>query len=159
MKKTVNVILIMVIILLAGLLGAVLVKPPQKTKDPEDLRRTFEKDRDTWESFLRVKSAITMINIVISILLIAIYIGIYRDVKSDFTLGLLIVMFTLLLYALTSNPLFHYMFGYGVYGAGPFTIIPDLFTTLALSVLLLHPESLHRCVGRAGCQGRGLGVL
>ena len=51
-------------------------------------------------------------------------------------LGLLIVMFAFLVYAITSNPLFYSIFGYWGFGMGPFQMIPDIFGTIALSVLL-----------------------
>ena len=42
----------------------------------------------------------------------------------------------LLLYALVSNPLMQNIFGYGGINLGPFAMLPDLFTCLALAVLL-----------------------
>jgi hypothetical protein len=72
-----------------------------------------------------------------SIILIALYVNLYRKVKSDFTIGLIVVMMALFIYAITSNPFFQLIFGYrGVFGIGPFVIIPHLFTTLAMAVLL-----------------------
>ena len=59
-----------------------------------------------------------------------------RDVKSEFTFGLIVVMSALLLYAVTSNPLVQYIFSYRGFGQGPFVMLPDIFTTIALSVLL-----------------------
>ena len=56
--------------------------------------------------------------------------------KSEFTLGLMVFSLTLLLYALTSNPLLQWVFGYQAFGLGPFAMIPELFTTLALAVML-----------------------
>jgi hypothetical protein len=64
------------------------------------------------------------------------YIRIYREVKSDFTIGLIVVMFALLFYAITSNPFTQYLFSYRGFGQGPFILLPDIFTTVALSVLL-----------------------
>jgi len=74
--------------------------------------------------------------VTISIILIGIYVKLYRKIKSDFTLGLLIVMFAFLVYGITSNPLFYTIFGYWGFGLGPFQMMPDIFATLALGVLL-----------------------
>jgi hypothetical protein len=37
---------------------------------------------------------------------------------------------------LTSNPMIIRAFGFGLYGLGPFALLPDLFELVALSVLL-----------------------
>jgi hypothetical protein len=142
MKKSTTVIIVIVIILIAGIVGALLgnaLSERQRKPDPirddfnnEDLRRA----REDISTFLIIKSMVTTINITISLLLIGLYVNIYRDIKSDFTMGLIIVMFSMLVYAITSNPLFHALFGYGLFGLGPFTMIPDLFATVALSTLL-----------------------
>jgi hypothetical protein len=42
----------------------------------------------------------------------------------------------LLLYALSSNPLLQWVFGFRAFGLGPFAMLPDLFTFVALAVLL-----------------------
>jgi len=60
----------------------------------------------------------------------------YRKLKSKFTIGLILFSLTLLLYALTSNPLLQWIFGYQAFGLGPFAMLPEMFTTLAVAVLL-----------------------
>jgi hypothetical protein len=65
-----------------------------------------------------------------------IYIAIYRKTKSEFTVGLIIFSMILLLYTLTSNPMMHWIFGFRAFGLGPFAMLPDLFTCVALAVLL-----------------------
>lgn len=137
MKKSTNVLIIIALILIAGIVGAFLGSTlTERQKRPDfdfdDLRRA----RESVGIFLTIKSAVTTINITITLLLIGLYINIYKKIKSDFTLGLIIVMFSMLVYAVTSNPLFHALFGYGLFGLGPFTMIPDLFATVALSTLL-----------------------
>jgi hypothetical protein len=100
-------------------------QPPPNSFDPPD------RDR-----FINVKSALTMINLMLSAALIALYVKIYRETKAQFTLGLIIVMLALFLYALMSNPLLPMLFGYRIFGVGAFSMLPDLFTTVALSVLI-----------------------
>ncbi len=82
-----------------------------------------------------LKTMLSFVNLVLVIPLLVIYINIYRDVQSKFTSSLIIVILVFALYALSSNPLVHILFGYYAIGLGPFTIIPDAFTTLALYLL------------------------
>jgi hypothetical protein len=141
MKKSTTIIII-VLILGAGIVGALLGNALSERQRRPDLGREdftnedLRKAREDIGPFLIIKSVVTTINITISLLLIGIYVNIYKDVKSDFTLGLIIVMISMLVYAVTSNPIFHAVFGYGLFGLGPFTMIPDIFATVALSTLL-----------------------
>ncbi len=86
--------------------------------------------------FTTVKTLISFLNITLILWLLSTYITLYKQLKSRFTLGLIVLMLVLLLYALSSNPLLHFAFGFYTQGLGPFTVIPDLFTTAALIVLV-----------------------
>ena len=88
------------------------------------------------EFFYIAKTVISTINAIILVFLIFVYIDIYRKTCSEFTVGLIIFSATLLLYALTSNPMLIRAFGFGLFGLGPFALLPDLFTFAALIVLL-----------------------
>ena len=88
------------------------------------------------ELFYTAKTVLSTINIALGIILLFIYIDIYRKTKSDFTVGLIIFSGILLFYILTSNPIMHWAFGFRAFGLGPFAMLPDLFTCIALSVLL-----------------------
>jgi hypothetical protein len=88
------------------------------------------------ELFYTFKTVISTINVTLLIFLLIGYTSIYRKTKSEFTIGLLIFSMTLLLYAISSNPLIHWLFGFRAFGLGPFAMLPDLFTCVALSVLL-----------------------
>ena len=88
------------------------------------------------ELFYTVKTVISSINVMLLIFLLIGYVGIYRKTKSEFTIGLLIFSITLLMYALSSNPLIHWIFGFRAFGLGPFAMLPDLFACVALFILL-----------------------
>lgn len=88
------------------------------------------------ELFYTLKTVISTVNATLLVSLLAIYVDIYRKVRSDFTVGLIIFAATLLLYALSSNPIVHWIFGFMAFGLGPFAMLPDLFTCIALIVLL-----------------------
>jgi len=88
------------------------------------------------EFFYTAKTVVSTINVTLLVFLLVTYIGIYKKTKSEFTVGLTIFTVVLLLYALTSNPLVQWAFGFRAYGLGPFAMVPDLFTCIALAVLL-----------------------
>jgi len=89
-----------------------------------------------FEFYYAVRTAITAINATIATMLLVNYIDIYRKTKSQFTIGLSLFSIVLLLYALTSSPLMHWVFGFRAIGLGPFAMLPDLFASVALSILL-----------------------
>jgi hypothetical protein len=88
------------------------------------------------ELFYKVKTILSTINATLLVFLLATYVDMYKNLKSEFTIGLILFSLILLLYALSSNPLLQWIFGYRAFGLGPFAMLPDMFTTLALVVLL-----------------------
>ncbi len=89
-----------------------------------------------FEWYYTAKTLLSGLNIILLVALLAIYTNIYVRLRTEFTLGLMIFAIILLFYALTSNPMLHMMWGFHGYGLGPFAMFPDLFTTLALTLLL-----------------------
>ena len=87
------------------------------------------------EQFYRVKTILSTINATLLISLLVTYVSMYKKLNSEFTIGLIVFSLILLLYALTSNPLLQWLFGFRAVGLGPFAMLPDLFATLALAVL------------------------
>jgi len=79
---------------------------------------------------------VSTINVTLLIFLLVTYINIYRKTRSEFTIGLIIFSAVLLMNALASNPLVIWVFGFRAFGLGPFALLPDLFTFVALVVLL-----------------------
>ena len=92
--------------------------------------------RGDLEVYYTAKTAISTVNSVLLLGLLAIYVDIYRKTESEFTLGLIIFCVALLLYAVTSNPWVHQLLGYRGSGLGPFAMLPDTFTLVASVVLL-----------------------
>jgi len=99
--------------------------PPVPYSEPWDL-----------ELFYIIKTVVSTVNVTILIFLLAIYVGIFRKTRSEFTIGLMIFSLVLLLNALSSNPFVIWAFGFKLFGLGPFAMLPDIFTLAALSVLL-----------------------
>jgi hypothetical protein len=88
------------------------------------------------EVYYTLQTVLSTINATLLVFLMITYIDIYKKLKSEFTVGLIIFSMILLLYALVSNPLMQNIFGFRAIGLGPFAMLPDLFTCLALAVLL-----------------------
>ena len=132
LKVLLPIIVIAIVVAIIGLVLASLILPPPETAPPP----IPQPDRVLMDLFLKAKTMISLVNIVLIIAIISIYRSIYRQVKSQFTMGLIIVMLVLLMYAFTSNPLIQILFGYQAQGLGPFAMIPDVFATFALGLLL-----------------------
>jgi hypothetical protein len=86
--------------------------------------------------YYTLETVVSVVNVTLSIILLLMYISIYRKTQSQFTIGLIIFSVVLLLHAFVSIPLLHQAFGFYEFGLGPFAMLPDLFTCLALAVLL-----------------------
>ncbi len=88
------------------------------------------------EFFYVAKTIVSTINVTLLVFLLLTYISIYKKTRSEFTIGLIIFSMVFLLNALASNPLVIWAFGFRPFGLGPFALLPDLFTCVALVVLL-----------------------
>ena len=99
-------------------------------------RPTYPPPPGDIELYYVVRVVLSTVNATLLIFLFSAYLGMYRKVKSDFTLGLMVFSMILLFYALSSNPLVQRLFGFRAFGLGPFAMLPDLFTCVALGVLL-----------------------
>lgn len=88
------------------------------------------------EVYYSIQAALSFANMFLSILLLGIYIDTYRRIRSEFSLSMAIVALVLFSYALTSNPLLHSALGFGGFGLGPFAMIPELFSCVALLILV-----------------------
>ena len=79
---------------------------------------------------------LSIINMSLAAVLLAVYIGIYRRTGTQFNLILIIMALTMLCYSIVANPLVSAVLGYEASGLGPFFILPDIFALAALSALL-----------------------
>jgi len=135
MRQNVFILCIVISVIaaiLAGLaLSARFLPPPDSPFPPLPPPNAAET-----ANLVAIKTIISFVNLALILPLLKIYIDTYRSVRSRFTMGLIVMVLVLLIYALSSNPIVHYVFGFYESGLGPFTIIPDLFTTFALIILL-----------------------
>jgi len=136
MNRNVKIWLILLTLVVVAILAAFWAtafwRPPSPPGEPRP-PRTVPGDI---ELYYTVKTVISTINVTLLIFLLIIYIGIYKKMQSQFTIGLIMFSMILLFYALSSNPLVYWAFGFYAFGLGPFAMLPDLFTCIALSILL-----------------------
>ncbi|MDD5162712.1 MAG: hypothetical protein PHD95_00725 [Candidatus ainarchaeum sp.] len=98
------------------------------------LHRTYNlPERDIL--FLNVQIAVAISSSVLVIILLAQYLESFLKFRTNFTLGFVIMALVLLAHSITSNPLFFSYFGYSPM-EGPFSIIPNIFTIIAVFALL-----------------------
>jgi hypothetical protein len=122
------------IILLTIVLGTLLLPATiQEVTAQGGMRQGMHGDLPIYYS---AKTFLTTVNAILLVLLLIVYVGVYRDTKAEFLLGLIIFDVAMLLYAITSNPLFSRGFGFMGAGLGPFAMLPDLFSLVAVLVLL-----------------------
>lgn len=88
------------------------------------------------ELFYTIKTIVSSVNVTLLVFLLVTYLNIYRKTQSEFTVGLILFSVVLLLYAMVSNPIVQVAFGYRAFGLGRFAMLPDLFSLIALTVLL-----------------------
>jgi hypothetical protein len=86
--------------------------------------------------YYTLDSIFSTLNATLLVFLLVLYVGTYVKRKVDFTLWLAIFCSVLLLDALTSNPIIQSPFGFHPFGLGPFAILPTIFTSAALVILL-----------------------
>jgi len=143
MNKNVKILLMLATLVAVALLAAfwatTYVYPPSLQELLEILNKNRNLPprpaRGDIELYYTLNTVISSINVTLLIFLLITYIGIYRKVKSEFTIGLIIFSMVLLFYALASNPMVHWAFGFRAFGLGPFAMLPNLFTCVALAVL------------------------
>lgn len=80
---------------------------------------------------------IITVNIMLLVGLLGVYLQTYAATQSTFMLGLMFFIGVLLIQSILSLPLIHTLFGYTFFGLGPFVILPHMFETIALVILLL----------------------
>jgi len=89
-------------------------------------------------NYMRGKILIGLVNTVLLVYLFATYLDMYRHTKAGFTLGLVFLSGALLSYSLFTNPVFLSVAGGGSGFAVVqyFNYLPDLFTTVASTILI-----------------------
>lgn len=86
------------------------------------------------EIFFITANFLSLTTFLLSAYLTFVYLKDYLELRSRFTFGILLVIISLMMFALTSNPFVHVLLA--VYGVrGIFPAVPYLFATIALAIL------------------------
>lgn len=131
---------VLLIVVIAGVIGAYIgyrcVGPPAPPEVDRIIHSESVVNPEVARFYTAIKAGLTSLSAAISAVLLYIYASLYRKMRSEFTLGLMVSTFALMVYAVTANPIFHHIIGHRAVGPGPVLVIPDFFITLALGVLL-----------------------
>lgn len=93
-----------------------------------------EEVREIMQSYFLITAMLSSIMLVIAIYLVFTYLKDYLELKSSFTLGILLAVVSFMLFAITANPFLHMVLG--IFGdPGLFSIIPLVFATISLAIL------------------------
>jgi len=124
---------LILVALLVAFLGITYLEP---SRPPFAPRPTHPPPPGDIQLYYTIQVVLSTINVTLLVFLFSAYLGLYRKMKSHFALGLMVFSVILLFYALSSNPLVQRVFGFFAFGLGPFAMLPELFTCVALVVLL-----------------------
>jgi len=139
MDRNQRIAIIVVAAIAVGVISLQLAAPPQYTEGIWTPRRGMGMGsmmHGDLEVYYTAKILLSSVNAVLLLGLLVIYVDIFNQVRSEFTVGLIALNVALLLYAITSNPLIHRWLGFMGSGLGPFAMLPDLFTLIASAMLL-----------------------
>jgi len=88
------------------------------------------------ERALEVHVILSTVEAVLLFALVIVYIKIYNDTRANFSMGILIVLFALLVHSVLSYPLTVNQIGPILLGSGAFFPYPDLLTIVAYTIFL-----------------------
>jgi hypothetical protein len=100
-----------------------------------DLLFPFRRQPLDENRFFIMGNFFSLATFLLSLYLTFIYLKDYLELRSRFTLGVLLVIISLMMFALTSSPFIHMLFA--VYGLRVMLsmVVPYLFATVALAIL------------------------
>jgi hypothetical protein len=126
---------VLVVLAFGLLLGAFLaVTIPAATLPPaEGFGRFFML---TVQRALQLHLVLTTLEMVLLFSLVVVYLKIYLDTRANFSMGLLIVLFALLIHSILSYPVTVEQIGPVLLGSGTFFPYPDILTIIAYVIFL-----------------------
>ncbi|RLF26822.1 MAG: hypothetical protein DRN01_03880 [Thermoplasmata archaeon] len=132
---------LLILLILGVVMGAILSKASLSYVERQ-ARRQGRLDssivRGVWNAFVGMYTLGTIIicmNLMLLLGLLGAYIQSYRRTKSSFLLGLIMFLGVLVAQSLLSLPILHVSVGTVLYRSNIFTILPNLFETIALIIL------------------------
>ncbi len=125
---------VLALLISAGFLLAANAALPFRQFEPGDIPPR-EAPPNMFQAVFLTHTVLSVAMLILSFYLFFIYLKDYLQLKSGFTLGLLLAVFSFMLFAVAANPLLHVFFG--VYGRdGLFQSVPYLFATISLGILV-----------------------
>lgn len=125
-----------VIIISSFLLPGIQVVGMRESEGRMDLGRAEMKDNPAFadlNSYFTLRLVLSVFNMLLVVYILFVYVRNYLLLKSNFTLGIIAFLFSFLLYALSSIPFVHGLFGpFGI--AGVFSFVPMLFSAIGLII-------------------------
>ncbi|NIA11038.1 MAG: hypothetical protein GWP10_15250 [Nitrospiraceae bacterium] len=140
MRETKVFALVVVLIIIGTVVGLAMSYASLKKgeKIAEERGHQFDRRMTRVFAFRYVAGIVVIsINIMLLIGLLGVYMDTYAKTNSSFMLGLVFFIGVLLIQSLLSLPLVHALFGYTPAGLGPFGVVPYLFETMALVILMV----------------------
>ncbi len=138
MKKRLGIILLALVLIqfvAVNVYGQNWDIPNPRVRDltPEEL----EELENRMETYFMGKTVVSVINSLLMAYILWFYYVMYRENGSKFSLGLIALSAALLMYSIASNPWILSSFSQKGYRyAGLFNFIPDLFTTIAATIMI-----------------------
>ena len=140
MNKNVKILILLTVLLAAAALAVLILNYEKNQTEQQNFPFGLHPYRlpnpADIELYYVARTVFSTINIVLLIVLIINYAGIFLKTKSEFTIGLMLFGIFFLIKDITWSPFVIGAFGFGLFGLGPFAFLPDLFELIALSVLL-----------------------
>jgi len=133
---------VLLVLLILGVVMGVIISKASLSYVERQARRQGRLDssiaRGVWNAFVGMYTLGTIIicmNLMLLLGLLGAYIQSYRRTKSSFLLGLIMFLGVLVAQSLLSLPILHVSVGTALYQSNIFTILPNLFETIALIIL------------------------
>jgi|WetSurMetagenome_2_1015567.scaffolds.fasta_scaffold76316_4 hypothetical protein len=125
---------VLAILISVGFLLAANAAMPFRQFEPGNIPPR-EAPPDMFQNVFLLHTVLSLAMLILSFYLFFIYLKDYLQLKSGFTFGLLLAVFSFMLFAVAANPFLHVFFG--VYGRdGIFQSVPYLFATISLGILV-----------------------
>jgi len=119
-------------LLLPGI-GSAMRGGPGHFGERGEMPQAPERDIAFIEENFALRAGLSALNVMLAIYLLYIYVKDYLALRSSFTLGIVAVLFSFFLYALTSSPMLRLVMGqYGI--ASTLSFVPMFFSAIGLLI-------------------------
>ncbi len=136
--KTKAIAIIVLLLIIGTIVGLVIsyASTEYVGQRVENLNRNLKQYLQALRDMYMLYTTIICINILLLLGLVGIYTDTFRKTKSSFIFGLLLFVSVLLVQAIISLPVLQASLGFLRYIPSLFEILPNLFETIALIILL-----------------------